>query len=112
MTTYFSFLNTLKAFVAGSISPTESDHFTFNCRRSRVFPPDGAIPGYVSEMNSLQIPRANTTLLKPEDLHPDTLQLWLALKPILELADAQGRVAWTKDESGTVLSVPKGWDFF
>lgn len=100
MATYVSFLSTIQGFATGLIDPSPHDRFAFNCRRSRVFPPDDGIPGYVSRMNELQPHHPNTTILQADDLHPKTLAIWEKLKPMLERAEVEGRIVWATDEAG------------
>ncbi|ACK74057.1 hypothetical protein PCC7424_5487 (plasmid) [Gloeothece citriformis PCC 7424] len=99
---YFSFLSTVKAFGSGLIEPTSDDKFVFNCRRSRVL--NERIPGYVSQMNILQYPVPdNTVLLDPKDLHPSTLEQWNKLREIIDEADRKGNVIWLKNEDGSFV---------
>ena len=87
MATYFSFLTTLQNFAKGVLTPKEDDYYVFNCRRDRVLRSDESIPGYVSQMNHKQEHLPNDFTLSLEQLHPNTLKLWLQLKPILAEAD-------------------------
>jgi hypothetical protein len=39
-------------------------------------------------------------VLQASDLHSTTLSLWDKLRPILERAEVEGRIAWARDQEG------------
>ena len=94
--TYFSFGNTVEAFGAGVIEPTDRDRYVFVCRPSRIF--NSGIPGYVARMEGREQP--NTVLLAEADLKPETVAKWNKLKSMLEKAYAEDRITFLVDEAG------------